>query len=342
VAMPTLPAQGDNPWDNTMAVALADINQKAESAQTDVDEALDGLGDLETVVDGHTATLGTHGTRLTAVETSNALKAADSAVVKLTGNQTIAGTKTFSSAPSVPDNSFSIVKITGLQTALNAKAPLASPSFTGTVSGVTKAMVGLANVNNTADDDKPISNATQTALNAKATTADLNGRITSHNHTGGSDGPNLPISAISGLQTQLNAKEDDLPSSSVGGSAISWDSSDYTIKYFNMVRWGRVVFVTIAFETKFGIGNNAVHGNTSNKIVATITGAPYNDIWKGPSNSHYASVTYPMSAGADGAMCSGYIDADSRQIKLAATVPYNFESGYTFSLNGIYFLNSSA
>ena len=48
------------------------------------------------------------------------------------------------------------------------KAPLASPVFTGTVSGVTKSMVGLGNVNNTSDADKEISIATQTALNLKS------------------------------------------------------------------------------------------------------------------------------------------------------------------------------
>ena len=56
---------------------------------------------------------------------------------------------------------------TDLQTALNAKAPLASPTFTGTVSGITKSMVGLGNVDNTTDLLKPISTATQTALNLK-------------------------------------------------------------------------------------------------------------------------------------------------------------------------------
>jgi hypothetical protein len=47
------------------------------------------------------------------------------------------------------------------------KASLASPTFTGTVAGITKSMVGLANVDNTADSDKPISNAMQTALESK-------------------------------------------------------------------------------------------------------------------------------------------------------------------------------
>jgi hypothetical protein len=48
------------------------------------------------------------------------------------------------------------------------KAPLASPTFTGTVSGITKSMVGLGSADNTADSAKPVSTATQTALDAKA------------------------------------------------------------------------------------------------------------------------------------------------------------------------------
>jgi hypothetical protein len=57
---------------------------------------------------------------------------------------------------------------TDLQNALNAKAPLASPTFTGTVSGITKSMVGLSNVDNTSDVNKPVSTATQNALDLKA------------------------------------------------------------------------------------------------------------------------------------------------------------------------------
>lgn len=60
--------------------------------------------------------------------------------------------------------------VTNLQSTLDAKAPLASPTFTGTVSGITKAMVGLGNVDNTSDASKPISTAVQTALNGKANT----------------------------------------------------------------------------------------------------------------------------------------------------------------------------
>ena len=55
-----------------------------------------------------------------------------------------------------------------LQDAIDLKAPLASPTFTGTVSGITASMVGLGNVDNTSDLDKPVSTATQTALDLKA------------------------------------------------------------------------------------------------------------------------------------------------------------------------------
>lgn len=49
-------------------------------------------------------------------------KADDSAVVHVTGDETVAGVKTFSSAPVVPDASFVIAKVDGLQGQLDSKA----------------------------------------------------------------------------------------------------------------------------------------------------------------------------------------------------------------------------
>ncbi|CAB4211847.1 Fibronectin type III [uncultured Caudovirales phage] len=60
---------------------------------------------------------------------------------------------------------------TAQQSALDLKAPLANPTFTGTVSGITKTHVGLANADNTSDANKPVSTAQQTALNLKANSA---------------------------------------------------------------------------------------------------------------------------------------------------------------------------
>ena len=54
-----------------------------------------------------------------------------------------------------------------LSNRIDAKAPLANPVFTGTVLGIDKTMVGLGNVDNTTDAGKPVSTATQTALDLK-------------------------------------------------------------------------------------------------------------------------------------------------------------------------------
>jgi len=70
-------------------------------------------------------------------------------------------------------------------------APLASPTFTGTVSGVSKTMVGLGNVDNTSDTNKPVSTAGQTALDLKA-------NLASPTFTGT---PTLPTGTIAVTQT---------------------------------------------------------------------------------------------------------------------------------------------
>lgn len=54
------------------------------------------------------------------------------------------------------------------KTLSDTKANIANPTFTGNVSGITKSMVGLGNVDNTTDASKPISTATKTALDLKA------------------------------------------------------------------------------------------------------------------------------------------------------------------------------
>lgn len=59
-------------------------------------------------------------TAITAVNTDVESRALDSAVVHNTGNESIAGVKTFASAPLVPNSAFTIAKVTGLQAALDA------------------------------------------------------------------------------------------------------------------------------------------------------------------------------------------------------------------------------
>jgi hypothetical protein len=114
--------------------------------------------------------------------TQTALNAKEGTITAGTTAQVWRGDKTWVTADktlvglSAVDNTSDANKpvSTAQQTALNAKANLASPTFTGTVTlpsttnGLSKSNVGLSNVDNTSDANKPVSTATQTALNGKA------------------------------------------------------------------------------------------------------------------------------------------------------------------------------
>ena len=99
-----------------------------------------------------------------------------------------------------------------IQTQINSKAPLADPTFTGTVSGVTKTHVGLGNVDNTTDAGKPVSTATQTALDLKANLAapTFTGNVVLPSTTSIGDVSSTELSYLnnvtSAIQTQINDK----------------------------------------------------------------------------------------------------------------------------------------
>ncbi len=83
-------------------------------------------------------------------------------------------------------------------TDLNNYAPINSPTFTGTVSGIDKSMVGLGSVDNTSDVAKPISTATQAALDLKAQLASptLTGTPTAPTATPGTNTAQIATTAF--------------------------------------------------------------------------------------------------------------------------------------------------
>jgi hypothetical protein len=101
---------------------------------------------------------------------------------------------------------------TTVTNALATKAPINNPTFTGTVAGITKTMVGLGNVDNTSDANKPISTATQTALDLKAPLASptFTGTVTLPSTTSVGSVSSTELGYLDGvtsaIQTQLNAK----------------------------------------------------------------------------------------------------------------------------------------
>jgi hypothetical protein len=91
-------------------------------------------------------------------------------------------------------------------------ATLADPTFTGTVAGITKTMVGLGSVDNTTDLAKPISNATQTALDLKSPLANatFTGTIVLPATTSIANVSSTEIGYLDGvtsaIQTQIDSK----------------------------------------------------------------------------------------------------------------------------------------
>jgi hypothetical protein len=91
-------------------------------------------------------------------------------------NPTFGGTVSLPSTTSIGDiSSTELGYLNGVTSSIQTqltdldttKADLSGPTFTGTVSGITASMVGLGNVENTSDLNKPVSTAQQTALNSK-------------------------------------------------------------------------------------------------------------------------------------------------------------------------------
>ena len=101
---------------------------------------------------------------------------------------------------------------TAQATALNLKANLASPVFTGTVSGITKAMVGLSSVDNTADSAKNVLSAT------KLTTASTIGGVSFD----GTANINLPGVNVAGNQNTTGNSATATNASNLGGNAPSY------------------------------------------------------------------------------------------------------------------------
>ena len=116
-----------------------------------------------------------------------------------------------------------------IQDQINAKAPSASPTFTGTVSGVTATHVGLGNVDNTSDANKPVSTATQTALDLKAPLASpaLTGTPTAPTATVGTNTTQVATTAFVGsaVAALIDAAPETLNTLNELAAAISDDAN---------------------------------------------------------------------------------------------------------------------
>jgi hypothetical protein len=148
----------------------------------------------------------------------------------------------------------------------------------------TKAEVGLGNVDNTSDLNKPISTATQTALNGKENTitpgttsqyfrGDKTFQTLDKNAVGlgnvdNTSDANKPISTAT--QTALNAKQDTL----VSGNNIKSVNNNSLVGSGNL-DVGTVTSVGLTMPTGFNVANSPVTGSNTLAVTGAGTAAQY-------------------------------------------------------------------
>jgi hypothetical protein len=159
---------------------------------------------------------------------------------------------------------------------LALKANIASPTFTGNVSGITATMVGLGNVTNTSDANKPVSTAQQTALDLKA-------NIASPTFTGTATFPNVTIDGASGTISSQGVGNFKTIASNGRGVGIAGGTGDTTaiLQFTNnaiSAQWASIAATNNVLT--FNVGTSSFVGdvkvpNTSNNFFGSANGSNF-------------------------------------------------------------------
>ena len=145
------------------------------------------------------------------------------------------------------EHTHNIEQVTNLQSELNNKAPLSPTTDKNNPQNVSKSQVGLGNVDNTSDSDKPISTATQQALNDKADT--------NHTHT---------MSQVNNLENEFGK----VTYFNVEGNV----DTTTTRKYFRLKRCSNTTFYKLVKSLGFVTENDIVFiRNTKEIVIDNIT-----------------------------------------------------------------------
>jgi hypothetical protein len=184
-------------------------------------------------------------------------------------------------------------------TGLALKANAANPTFTGTVAGITKAMVGLGNVDNTSDTNKPISTATAAALALKANSANpaFTGTVTGI------------TAAMVGLGNVDNTSDASKPISAATAAALAGKQPLLTAGANISISVGNVISAT-------GGGG----GSSAPTPIAFSTAVPFTQYAVMPEQNQAGAIAFTInSAGAvDDALVKVTIVANGSPITWAA------------------------
>ncbi len=213
-----------------------------------------------------------------------------------------------------------------VQTQLNDKAPIASPTFTGTVTiptgasitapnGLVKGDVGLGNVDNTSDANKPVSSATQTALDLKANLASPTFTGTVTIPTGASiTAPNGLVKGDVGLGNVDNTSDVNKPISTATQTALDLKAPLASPTFTGTV--------TLPDNTV------ALGAKTTGDYVATITGGTgvtSTAATSGEGTTHTLSIGQSVGTG-DNVTFAG-VTADAIKIGVTAAGEIDTTSG---------------
>jgi len=183
----------------------------------------------------------------------------------ITGLATVATTGAYSDLigkPTIPTLTSQLTNDSGFLTT-NAVSSVAGK--TGVVTLV-KADVGLGNVDNTSDANKPISTATQTALNGKENT--ITAGTTSQYYRGDKTFQTLDKSAV-GLSNVDNTSDANKPISTATQTALNAKENTITAGTISQYYRGDKTFQTLD-KTAVGLGN-VDNTSDANKPVSTAT-----------------------------------------------------------------------
>ena len=230
---------------------------------------------------------------------------------------------------------------------VKALAPVQSvASKTGAVSLV-KGDVGLGNVDNTADADKPVSTATQTALNAKQDTLVSGTNIKTVNSTSLLGSGDIAISAsaawggITGtlssqtdLQSALDAKED-----TITGAATTITNTDLTASRALTSSATGKVEVSAVTSTELGYLDgvtSAIQTQLDGK-QATITGAAttIDDTDLTASRALVSSATGKVEVSAVTSTELGYLDGVTSAVQTQLDGKLDEYDGATYDVTAL-------
>ena len=197
-------------------------------------------------------------------------------------------------------------------------------TFTGTTSGITKSMVGLNNVDNTSDANKPISTATQTALNLKQDTLVSGTNIKTINSTTLLGSGNITTGTVTSVGVSMP-------------SAFSVASSPITTSGTIAITGAGVVSQYVRgdgslanFPQTSGGGSSVSYYLNGSVAQGTLGGVAFKEINKTPIIG--AGTDFTISA--DGYIQSFITDANDPNQLLIPGGNWNFETYFSASSGG--------